>query len=327
MGKTNAKPEAPVGSLGEKLLSACLEAREADALAMLVHGAGVETRAPDGARLDHRKVGDFTPLMLASMLGLEDLACALLARGADPSAEATSFKISALPLAIKSPKIVEMLLSAGADPNRCDRMGVSPLMAAAGLAMGRAPGTRLGFSPEERALREMPDCAGTMRLLLAAGAKTDCRDFFGHSAASRCVHNDDPTRLGILLAAGVVADEAVGGVAQGSAIGLMEIAAKVGAPKCARVLMEAGVDPRVENERGESAVFWALASEWSDCAKLFGDRGWGMRDDAFKALAKGRLPGRKIEEALARAAMLEERRAIVQSSEQCSSIRYKRAAL
>lgn len=313
--------------LGRALLGAIISEKQAAALDLIRQGASTVERAAEGSRWDKRKVDDYTALMLASMSGQADVAKALLEAGAEPDAEASSFKVRALSLAVKSPVIVGLLLGAGADPNRCDRMGGTPLMEAARLAMGRAPGSRLGLTPEERHLREMPDCALSMRLLLSAGARTDARDFFGHTAASCCVHNDDPIRLKLLLDAGVKAGDSAGGVAQGESIGLMEIAAKVGAYKCAKVLLDAGIDPREPNARGETPLFWALASEWPECAKLFGDRGWGMDDRAFRSMAENRVPARKVEEALKRAALLEERRSIGAVCARADGARSKRSAL
>jgi thioredoxin-related protein len=160
-------------------LSTAAVAADITALARAADSSALAAALNTGADPEQRDADGQLPLLAAAGAGRRDAVELLLAAGADPD-RTNRFGEGALHVAAKSDTaILAILLAAGADPNARDAGGVTPLMLAA--RAGRADNT------------------GTLR---RAGARIDMKDYQGSSIrdwALRGGHQTLAERLGAAL--------------------------------------------------------------------------------------------------------------------------------
>ena len=118
-----AKPLPPPARIQELLFDAARLGRVDVLPALLIAGADIEARDPQG----------YTPLILASYNGQAKAADLLLAQGASPDApDAARGNTALMGVAFKGyGAIADRLLDAGADPHRTNKAGQTALMMAA----------------------------------------------------------------------------------------------------------------------------------------------------------------------------------------------------
>ncbi len=143
-----------VESLNRKLLEAAVSA---------VKGTEIKALLKEGADVHAQNEWGMTPIMLAAQYNPNvSVLKALLEGGADISETEPKYRSNALHLAANkssSPKIIDALISAGADLNARNYLGETPLIMA------------VNANPETRVVSE----------LIKKGADINARDYQGHS--------------------------------------------------------------------------------------------------------------------------------------------------
>jgi cytohesin len=168
---------------------------------------------PDAVR--HRNGGRNTALHRAAQRGHAEVVRLLLDQGAAVGAVADD---GATPLhraaAGGHVAVLRLLLDAGADPAARDHCGETPLALAAAhagaeavslLAEGGAPVNAAGAgrqTPLHRAAERGDAAADTVRALLANGARTDARNYYGAAPLHVAARVDAPAVAALLLEAG-----------------------------------------------------------------------------------------------------------------------------
>jgi ankyrin repeat protein len=173
-----------------------------------------------GVQIDRRNRSGMTALGLAADKGCLPCALELLEARADPNAAQGVHRD--LPLhraaAAGSPELLAMLLDVGADPNGRNRLGETPLHAAASadddqgtavatilLARGADPHAidALGETPVHKAAEH--DSASLLTYYAGIGADLGARNAWGATPLDRAIegHNDHATEVLYRLGAGV----------------------------------------------------------------------------------------------------------------------------
>ena len=175
------------------------------------------------ARVSHAGV-EYTALLVAVETGDADSVRTLIEEGADVTYAGNSLLVYAA--GEKDPRLLQMLLAAGADVNAPSQDGYYALGRAA--ALGRAD---------------------YVRMLLAAGADVNTTDVNGDTALLNAAWSKNPESLQLLLAAGVQ----VNIVNKKGETALMRAAFVGNAPHVA-ALLAAGADKTLRNEEGLTAT-------------------------------------------------------------------------
>lgn len=251
--------------------------------------AAVERLLSLGLPLDARDAQGCTALLRACGGGHRALAATLLDRGADPNLAAHT-GATALSAAVSARRetVVRMLLERGVDPNQRLPGGITPLMVACALgapAIARAllahradpaagddggngalhAAAQFAFaSPDTERARDL------LRALLESGAPPDARNHAGQSplllllgarapAATPSAQRALPELMQLLIAAG--ADLAV---QDERGVSLLHAAAMHGLMDAAQALLRAGADPARVDRLGRAAHEVALMLGFAD---------------------------------------------------------------
>ena len=188
--------------------------------------------------------------------------------------------VDALGFAINGGKIncLQVLLEAGADKDKADKIGRTPLHLAAKrntpdclrllLEAGadKDKADEIGRTPLHRAAeRNTPDC---LRLLLEAGAETENADQDDCTALHVAALFGCLDGLRLLLEAG--ADKNKGDITGRTPL---HYAAECGRLDCLRLLLEAGADKNEGDTNGDTPLHQAAWSEHPDCLRLLLEAG------------------------------------------------------
>lgn len=265
------------------LVSAAWAADSADLLKMVRNNdlqqlqAALKAGADANAR-DSRKA---TLLMHAAAFGSPDAVRILLNAGANVNAK-NAFDASALLWAAGDPVKARILIEAGADVNARSKQGRTPLLNAAAVE-GASEIVRLmlakGADAKARNERgDMPLLAAcnagdleSARLLLEKGADAGQPDGAGYSPLHYAVFSGNAALVKLLLAKGAkvnVANSFSGRVKFGP-IDMVKLtplmyATPHGTPEMVGMLLNAGAEVNVVDNRGMTALMFAVASEKQD---------------------------------------------------------------
>ena len=198
----------------------------------------VRAMLADGFDVNQTDAYSATPLMSATMAGSPELVQLLLSAGADPNAAdldgdvALGYYLLYGADSTGHVAIAEVLLSSGADANQTNVSGQSPLHYAA----------QTGPS--------------LVRTLLAAGAEADRADEFGDTPVHFAAEMGDVESLQALLDAGASP------VAKGFGGGTpLMMASGAGSHAGVRLLLDRGADVAAVDETGETAIFYAARAD------------------------------------------------------------------
>ncbi|MBS0260988.1 MAG: ankyrin repeat domain-containing protein, partial [Planctomycetes bacterium] len=213
-----------------------------------------------------------------------DSVASALRRGADVNATYDDLRTPIMNAAqLGHVKIVELLLSKGADVQARDQRGETPLHS----AMFESP-PMLGIveMPQHRSEEDM---LRVTELLLAAAASVDAADHAGETPLHRAAGIDGPARLGTLLAAGAqpnVTDST------GRTPLMHAVAAPNGArhlPERIRLLLKHGADVGLQDHAGANALQIAQERLTILSRPEFSRNVAESTEDLRKLLATGRL--------------------------------------
>lgn len=194
-----------------------------------------------------------TPLMEACVARQLGTVRVLLDAKADVSAR-TNQGTSALLNAARSHEyeIVELLLAAGADANESDTTyGVTALISACGVLPG--------YDPADAMVKSMK----TVKALLAAGANPDLKAKSGNSPLAEAARTDSRSVILELLHAGANPNVNSTAGVQGEFTPLMLASVKKDI-ELVKALLAAKADPSYSNNKGENAVYMAMAGRIAD---------------------------------------------------------------
>jgi ankyrin repeat protein len=187
------------------------------------------------------KVTDRSALAYAAENGNRDMVNVLISAGANPNGTNTLGQTPLMYLRDNvTPDVVRDLLSAGADVNARDDAGSTALMNLAASA---------GFE--------------TLKQLLDAGAKTDIRDNDGNTLMMRAAQNEDPQFLRHLIKAGL----SVNAQNDDGQTPLM-MAARSGKAEALRILLDAGAGLNLQTKDLSAALILSLENEDSGLATI-----------------------------------------------------------
>ncbi|MDX2152443.1 MAG: ankyrin repeat domain-containing protein [Bryobacteraceae bacterium] len=226
-----------------------------------------------------------TPLHYAAVYGSDASVRLLLEAGADVKARNVA-GATPLILGAYSPSKAKLLLAKGADVKARSKGGRTAMHVAAGRA-GGAGTLRLlldaGASVDEgdergqTALQQaaMAGDLEAVQLLVARGANVNLADKAGYTPLALAASVNEPDIMRLLLAKGAdpnVANQFAGEVRKGK-IALVNMppllyAAPFGSPETVRMLLEAGAKVNVQDGRGMTPLMAAAASERQDTAVM-----------------------------------------------------------
>lgn len=194
-----------------------------------------------------------TPLMEACVARQLGSVRILLDAGADVSLR-TNQGTSALLNAARSHEyeMVELLLDAGANANEADTTyGVTALISACGVLPG--------YDPKDAMMKSMK----TVKALLSAGANPDLKAKSGNSPLAEAARTDNRSVILELLHAGGNPNVNSTAGVQGEFTPLMLASVKKDID-LVKALLDAKADPSYMNNKGENAVYMAMAGRIAD---------------------------------------------------------------
>lgn len=193
---------------------------------------------------------DGPPILYAMGRDRHDRLRALLAQGADPGVCLLGFSVMELAVTSGDIEEVTILLDAGAHPDLpLNSQGGTPLFSA--LQLGRFDIARLLIA-RGADMRIAAD--GNMTALYALAS----------AMAAPAMRDDQAALARTLLAAGVAVDAAMGK----PRITALMMAAIRGNKPLVEVLLESGADPRLEDDKGQTALAFAQKKGHTDVAQL-----------------------------------------------------------
>lgn len=190
------------------------------------------------------------PILYAMGRDRHDRLRALLAHGADPSVCLLGFSVMELAVSSGDMEEVTILLDAGAHPDLpLNSEGGTPLLSA--LQLGRFDIGRLLIAR-----------GADMRI--AADSNMTALYALASAMAPPAMHDDQAALARTILDAGVAVDAAMGK----PRITALMMAAIRGNKPLVEVLLESGADPRLEDNKGQTALTFAQKRGHTDVAEL-----------------------------------------------------------
>ncbi|MCJ1244382.1 hypothetical protein MMC30_001580 [Trapelia coarctata] len=196
---------------------------------------------------DDTGIGERLRFLLAAYEGDIDQVQKLAETKSNPRSQANDIGATALFVAVEHEdlKLVQVLLTAGLDPELKDATGKTSL---------------------HRATRRQNEAM--IRLLIKNGAEVDSKDDAGRTAWSAHLRSSDKRILHILLDSG--ADPSTKGL-QG--VSELYTAGKEGDIDCVRYMLESGTNPSIKTNYDWTPLHWAASDGHIECTKLLLDAG------------------------------------------------------
>ncbi|HIX19567.1 MAG TPA: ankyrin repeat domain-containing protein [Candidatus Akkermansia intestinigallinarum] len=204
----------------------------------------------------------FTPLIIASGTGAISSVQVLSALGADPDkcdADGTSPLQAAFESDAYTPEIVRCLLEHGADPNLANKRGLTPLH----KAVGHGNATCVSLLLRHGARIDRADKAGMTPLMYAAARADEpiVRTLLDNRASVHRRDSSGRTPLIYALLAPVSSPSDIAAAESDAADGESNIVTPAEKKQVVLRLLEAGADPAIRDSDGRSAYDYAPTDE------------------------------------------------------------------